>query len=66
MPNTHGRKPPNPQSVRVPRGARQKPPPPPARGGRPTVDGCPMAIPVAVALLPYAMVRLAIDTWRNR
>ncbi len=64
--NTNGRRPPNPQKVRPVAGSRRRPPPPPRRDGRPTVDGCSMAVPVAVALLPYAMVRLAIDSWRGR
>lgn len=33
------------------------------KGGK---SSCSMAIPVAVAMLPYALARLALDGWRSR
>lgn len=62
MPNTHGRRP----SPPVPHTGNSKPPPPPVRSGRSVIDGCPMAVPVAIALLPYALVRMAWDDRRHR
>lgn len=62
----HGRRPSNPQTVKPRARNRRVPPPPPTREGRPTIDGCSMALPVAVALLPYALVRMALDGWRGR
>lgn len=38
-------------------------------GGKPHTGGdssCSMWAPVAVVLLPYALARLALDTWRGR
>lgn len=42
------------------------PTPPPYKSNKNKGGDCAMWVPVAVALLPYALVRLALDGWRSR
>lgn len=60
MGKAHGSKPPKPPAFKG-RGA-----PPPGSHSSSGKGACEMWVPVAVALLPYALVRLGWDTWRSR